>query len=482
MRNHLLLLLPCSLVAGSLILGAQPNGVEQKDFPSSEFKDRRAKVFDQIGTDALALIPGAPAAEGFQVFRQSNEFYYLCGIAAPHSYLLLDGRTRTATVYLPHRDLARERQTGSLVSAEDVEIVKERSGVDGVEGVEALARHLASVQIRLPAPALYVPFSPAEGASGSRDERLRQIADDASDPWDGRPSRTGHFLSLLRGRFPTLELRDLSPVLDPIRLIKSPREISLIRRASQIAGLALMEAMRSTEPGIFEYQLDAVARYVHLLNDAKHEGYPSITGGGKNAWFGHYNRNGSELKDGDLVLMDYAPDYHYYTSDVTRMWPVNGKYTRDQKELCRFILAYRDALLKRIRPGVTPDQVLESAREEMTPIWRSLDLSKDIYRKATEAALSFRGHLSHPVGMTVHDVGSYQKKPMVPGLVFAVDPMLWVPEEQLYVRMEDVVVVTESGVENFTDFLPARVEDIEKLMAEKGVLQLKMPIAPEVRP
>ena len=109
MRNHLLLLLPCSLVAGSLILGAQPNGVEQKDFPSSEFKDRRAKVFDQIGTDALALIPGAPAAEGFQVFRQSNEFYYLCGIAAPHSYLLLDGRTRTATVYLPHRDQGAQR-------------------------------------------------------------------------------------------------------------------------------------------------------------------------------------------------------------------------------------------------------------------------------------------------------------------------------------------------------------------------------------
>lgn len=481
MQNHTQLFLASALLAGAFVLGAQPIGIEQTDFPPSEFKDRRAKVFDQIGRNALALIPGAPAAEGLQVFRQSNEFYYLCGIAVPHSYLLIDGRTRTATVYLPHRDLAHEQQVGPLVSAEDSEIVKERSGVDAVHGVEMLARHLAPAQIRLPAPVLFVPFSPAEGVGGSRDGRLLQIANDASDPWDGRPSRAGHFLSLLRGRFPTFELRDLSPILDSIRLIKSPREISLIRRASQIAGLALMEAMRSTEPGLFEYQLEAAARYVFLLNEAKHEAYPSITAGGKNAWFGHYNRNSSKLNDGDMVLMDYAPDYRYYTSDVTRMWPVNGKYTKDQRELCRFILAYRDALLKRIRPGVTPDQVLDGAREEMTPVWRSLELSKEIYRKAAGQALAFRGHLSHPVGMTVHDVGIYRTMPMAPGLVFSIDPMLWVPEEQLYVRIEDVVVVTESGVENFTAFLPSRPEDIEKLMAEDGILQLKMLLAPEVR-
>ncbi len=455
------------------IVLAQPYGLDQKDFPASEFKDRRAKVFDRIGNNALALIQGGASAESPQVFRQSNEFYYLSGIEAPHSYLLLDGRSRKTTVYLPHRDLPRERSSGPLVSAEDAEVVMERTGVDEVHGVEALARHLGPPQIHHPTPVLYVPFSPSEGVSGSRDERLHQIAEMASDPWDGRPSRSGQMLALLRGRFPTYEIRDLSPLLDPIRLIKSPREISLIRRASEIAGLAIMEAMRGTKPGLFEYQLGAAARYVYLLNDAKYEGYPAIIGGGTNAWYGHYFRNSSRLKDGDLVLMDYAPDYHYYTSDVTRMWPVNGKYTPDQRSLCGFILAYRDALLKRIRPGVTPDQVLDGARGEMEPILKSLTFSKEIYRKGAEEALKFRGHLSHPVGMTVHDVGSYRRSEFSPGLVFSIDPMLWIPEEKLYVRMEDVVVITDSGVENFTEFLPSRLEDIESLMREEGVLQLR---------
>jgi len=469
--------MPIAVVATAVGAFGQPYGLEQTDFPASEFQERRAKVFEKIGRNALALIPGAASADSPQVFRQSNEFYYLTGVSAPHCYLLLDGRSRKTLLFIPHRDPGRERQIGSLVSAEDRALIIEKSGVDEVHGPEALGRLLWPAQVHLPAPALYVPFSPSEGVSGSRDERLRQIAEAASDPWDGRPSRTGQFLTLLRERFPTFELRDLSPILDPMRLIKSPREVSVIRRASRIAGLAMIEAIRSTRPGVFEYQLDAAARYVHLLNDAKHEGYPSIVGGGKNAWHGHYFRNGSVLKSGDMVLMDYAPDYHNYTSDITRMWPVNGVYTPDQRALCDFILAYRDALIKRVRPGVTPDQVLDDASTEMAGFLKSLKFTKDIYRKGAEEALKFRGHLSHPVGMTVHDVGNYRKGEFMKGVVFSIDPMLWIPEENMYVRMEDVVVVTDSGVENFTDFLPAKPDDIEKLMREDGLLQLRAPMA-----
>lgn len=462
----------------SVIASAQPNGIDQKDFPPAEFQERRAKVFDAIGRRALALIPCASATDTPHVFRQSNEFYYLSGIESPNCYMLLDGRTRNTTVYLQHRNPAWERQVGTVVAAEDGAIVKERAGVDDVFGVEMLARHLAPIQVHHPAPTLYVPFSPEEGASGSRDEMLRRVAEAASDPWDGRPSRTGHLLSLLRSRFPTFELRDLTPVLDPIRLIKSPREISVIRRASQIAGLALTEAIRSTRPGVYEYQLDAVARYIFLLNGSTYPAYPAIIGGGTNAWHGHYHHNASVLKSGDLVLMDYAPDYHYYTSDITRHWPVNGKFTPDQRALCEFILAYRGAFLKRIRPGVTPDQVLDGARVEMEAFLKTLTFTNQNYRKGAEAALNFRGHLQHPVGMTVHDPGNYRGKPFVEGIVFALDPMLWIPEENLYVRMEDVVAVTATGVENFTDFLVSKPDDIEKLMREPGLLQLRAPTKP----
>jgi Xaa-Pro aminopeptidase len=433
-------------------------------FPSEEFQARRAKVFDQIGNRAVAVVQGAALPEGFGVFRQANDFYYLTGLETPHSYVLLDGRTRRTTVFLPHKDEARDRNQGKTLSPDDVEEVKKLTGADAVRGVEALAVQLASMQIRLPAPVLYVPSGPLQGVMGSRDELLRASAEIASDPWDGRPSRSAQFISLLKSRFPSLEVRDLSPLLDELRLVKSEREISLIREASKIAALGIMAAMKKTKEGVFEYELDAAARHVFLQNGARFEGYPSITAGGTNAFMGHYMANASRLKDGDLVLMDYAPDYRYYTSDVTRMWPVNGKYSADQKALCEFILAYRDALLKRIKPGMTADQVMDGAREEMTPLVTKLALSKEIYRNGARGMLTFRGHLSHPVGMTVHDVGDYRKAPLAAGQVFSIDPMMWIPEERLYVRMEDVVVVTATGVENFTEFMPSKPDEIEKAM------------------
>ncbi|QOY85615.1 aminopeptidase P N-terminal domain-containing protein [Paludibaculum fermentans] len=437
------------------------------DFGPPDFLARRAQVFDQIGHRAVAVVQAAALPEGFGVFRQANDFYYLTGLEVPHAYLLLDGRTRRATAFLPHRNVARDNNQGKVLAPEDAEEVKQVSGVDAVLGVEALAPQLASMQIRLPAPVLYVPSSPLQGVMGSRDELLKAAAEVASDPWDGRPTRSAQFLSLLRTRFPSLEIRDLSPVLDELRLVKSTREIELIRQASKIAALGLIEAMRHTKEGVFEYELDAAARQVFLANGAKYEGYPSITAGGTNAYMGHYMSNGSRLKDGDLVLMDYAPDYRYYTSDVTRMWPVNGKYTKDQRALCEFILAYRNALLKRIRPGVTADEVMNGARAEMTPLVAALAVSKEIYREGARGMLAFRGHLSHPVGMTVHDVGDYRKAPLAVGQVFSIDPMMWIPEERLYVRMEDVVVVTAGGVENFTDFMPATPDDIEKVLRER---------------
>ena len=195
-----------------------------------------------------------------------------------------------------------------------------------------------------------------------------------------------------------------------------------------------------------EYQLEAVAHFIFRMNGARGPGYSAIVGGGTNAWMGHYSANADPVVDGDLVLMDVAPDYHYYTSDVARMWPVNGKYSPDQRDLYGFIVEYQKALLQHIRPGVTPEQVMAEAASDMRPVFEAVKFSKDIYRVAAEGAFEFKGHLSHPVGMAVHDVGNYRNRLLEPGMVFSIDPMIWVPEEKLYVRMEDVVVVTTDGV------------------------------------
>jgi len=467
-------ILTISLFLPALVF-AQDIPLYQSHFPPEEFKARWEKIFDKIGNNALAIVQGAPDVDSFEVFRQSNAFYYLCGLETSHSYIVLDGRSRRVTLYLPHRNEARERSEGKTLSAEDADLVKKLTGVDDVYGSELLIRGWIWTLVKPPPPVLYIPFSPAEGRAQSRDEAIDGIASIASDPWDGRPSRESHFIHLLRTRFPQFEIRDLSPILDELRNIKSPREIELIRRASHIAALGIMEAMRCTKPGVMEYQLDAAAQYVFQINGAQGVGYNSITAGGKNAWMGHYSRNSSRLKDGDLVLMDFAPDYSYYTSDVTRIWPVNGKFSPAQRELCGFILKIHDALLKRIRPGVTVSQVLDEAYPEMEEIFRKIRWSKPIYKEAAQKAIKWRGHLTHPVGMAVHDVGNYAARPLEPGVVFALDPMMWVPEEKLYIRIENLVVITENGAENLSNMVPSKLDDIEKLMKEEGILQKRTP-------
>src|ERR1043166_6237482 len=172
------------------------------DFPPEEFAARRAKIYAAIGETGIALVQGAPSPAGYTRFRQSNEFYYLCGIEVPHAYLLLDGATRRATLYLPHRNEGRERGEGKMLAAEDSDQIRQMAGVEGVYGTDVLNEHL--VRYAYFRRTLYTPLSPAEGFAMSRVLALRAVADRAADPFDGVPSREGMFVQTLRARFPVI--------------------------------------------------------------------------------------------------------------------------------------------------------------------------------------------------------------------------------------------------------------------------------------
>ncbi len=468
-RKFLMLILVSVGILFSAVPSSAQTALFQKDFEWTEFEERRNRIMDSIGANGIALVQGGLSVTGFEVFRQTNEFYYLTGLEIPHAYILMNGRNRRTTIYLPHRDEVRERSEGKTLSAEDAALIISATGIDDVLPLENLSLTLARLTTYYPVPVVYTPHSPGEGKACSRDELLAGVARITADPWTDVRSKEANFINLLRLRYPQLETRDLSPLLDEMRLIKSPAEIDLVRKASEIAGVGLIEVIKSTKPGMLEYQLAAISRFHYLMSGSRFEGYSAIVGGGTNAWFGHYFQNTDTLRSGDLVLMDFAPDYRYYTSDVSRMWPVNGKFTQGQRELYGVIVAFHKELLKRIRPGVSASQITDEAIEALRPIIAKMSFSKPIYRKAAEGALSFRGGLSHPVGMAVHDVGNYWKGVLKPGMVFAVDPMIWVPEEKLYVRVEDVGVVTETGFENFSSFVPFEIEEIEKLMKKDGV-------------
>ena len=464
----------CLLFVTQLTSFAQEKYYYQTDFSIVDFQERRSQIFEVIGNNSIALIQGAASIAGFKVFRQTNTFYYLCGLESEHAYLLLNGKTKTSTIYLPNRDKARESSQGKILSAEDADLVKKLTGVEHVRGYGSLANDLVGTGlINRGAPYLYTPLSPAEIGNDSRDEILHGQARAASDPWDSQSTREARFKKLIMERFPQFEVRDLSPILDAMRLIKSPKEIEIIRNATEIAGLAIMEAMRSTSPGVYEYQLDAAAKYIFYLHGAQGDGYPSIIGGGTNAYMGHYFHKRDVLKDGDLVLMDYAPDYHYYTSDVTRIWPVNGKFNKKQAALYNFIVAYRDALFRYIKPGITSNEVLNKAALDMKEYLIGKSFVKPAHLKAVQNGLTFRGHFQHPVGMAVHDVGRVHGVTLQEGMVFTIDPMIWIPEERHYIRIEDVAVVTKTGVENLSDFVPSKIEDVERTIKEIGLTEFR---------
>jgi Xaa-Pro aminopeptidase len=476
MKKLRLLITLALLLAPASVLAQEGFPLFTTDFPPEEFAARRAKVYDAIGENGVAIIQGAPSPAGYTRFRQSNEFYYLCGIEVPHAYLLLDGAARRTILYLPHRNEGREHGEGKMLSAEDGDLVRQLSGVDIVAGTDLLNEYM--VWMAFLKRAVYTPYSPAEGFAMSRDLAMRVVADRAADPFDGVPSREGMFVQTLRARFPMLEVKDLSPTLDALRLIKSPREIALLRKATRFSGLALMEAMRSTEPGIQEYELDAMAKYVYYRNGAQGESYYSLIASGRNAWYPHYNVGKRRMEDGDFLLMDFAPDVGYYQSDLTRMMPVNGKFNQWQRELYGFYLGCYQAILKAIRPGLTPQAIKQEAVKEMERLLAASKFSKPIYEKAAQqfvtsyaaSAKRPRTALGHWVGMATHDVGEYGE-PLRAGMVFTIEPALTVPEEKIYIRLEDMILITDTKAEVMSDFVPMDMDGIERLMKDVGMLQ-----------
>ena len=452
-------------------------------FPKEEFAARRLKVADGIGAEALALVQAAPTVHSSAMFRQSNEFFYLTGVGVPQAMLLIDGATKKSTLYLPKQDASRAAVEGALLSSDDPAAALAMTGIDEVKPIDALQPDL-SARGKEGRRDLFVPFQPAEGSAESRDGATRRNNDAAADPWDGRISREAHLRMLLTTRAGNYVTRNLSPILDEMRAIKSPAEIAVIDRATRIGGEAIMEAMRSTAPGVAEQELDALARFIYVRHGAQGEAYRAIVASGGNAFFAHHRASDKVMADGELVLMDYCPDLHYYRCDVTRQWPVNGTFSPVQRELYTFYLGVYEAILYSIKPHVTAQAILQDAVRKMDVMMATMTFSKPLYEKAakefvegyrrraqgTPGATGRGANLGHAVGMSTHDMGGGSGV-MRPGLVFTIEPQFRIPEERIFIRLEDMIVITETEARITSDFVPRSIAGVEKLIAEEGLLQ-----------
>jgi Xaa-Pro aminopeptidase len=287
------------------------------------------------------------------------------------------------------------------------------------------------------------------------------------------------FVEKLKTAAPKSEIRDLDPILDGLRFVKSPREIAVVREATRIAGLGIMEAMREAEVGMNEYELQAVAEYVFKKMGSQGAAYFALVATGPNTVYSHYHRGTRKLARGDLVQFDYAPDYRYYVSDVTRVFPADGTFTPIQREFYTIYLRMYLALMSTIRPGVPVADLLQEAGARMETIVAGFQFSNaNIKTAARSFAARYKtsrgGSYGHSIGMEVHDVGrgATQAVGLVPGQMFTIEPAFRVPEEDLAMRLEDALLVTEKGYENLSAFVPLEVADLERLMKETGISQL----------
>jgi Xaa-Pro aminopeptidase len=281
-------------------------------------------------------------------------------------------------------------------------------------------------------------------------------------PWDGRLTRELQFVKVLKDRFPQLEVRDCSPFIWELRTIKSPAEISLLRKAAKIGVKAHTAMIQATRPGMYEYEVSAVLNYVMEKEGAQESAYGVIISSGENHPYLHYARHDRKLQDGDILVVDAGPDLDYYDIDITTTFPANGKFTPRQKEVYEAALAVHEANMKVYRPGLTAEQCRKEVEEILTK--RGFDLSKDYFKR-------LRGGFGHFVGMATHDVGG-SPQVLKPGMVFANEPLIVYPSENLGVRVEDTILITETGCENLTAGIPRTVAEIEAVMKKEGIAQI----------
>jgi Xaa-Pro aminopeptidase len=432
---------------------------------AAEFKRRRRQLMRMMGPDSIAILPSAPVARRNRdvdfPYRPDSDFYYLTGFAEPESVaVLIPGRSHGEYVlFCRENDVEREQWDGSRAGQEGAcEIYGADDSFPIGDLDDILPRMLEQSQ-----RVFY-----AMGCNPELDTRLSQ--------WVNRircKSRAG-----VAG---PLEFIALDHYLHDMRLYKSRSEIKSMRTAARISARAHRRAMRSCRPGILESQIEAELLHEFMQQGARFPAYPAIVGGGANGCILHYTDNHDVLQDGDLLLIDAGCEFDYYASDITRTFPVNGRFNARQKDLYEVVLAAQEAAIKKVKPGNHWNDPHEAAVRVLTRGLVDLGLLKGAVPKLVrEGAYKslYMHRTGHWLGMDVHDVGDYkvdgQWRVLEPGMVLTVEPGIYVPPGAkgvarkwwgMGIRIEDDVAVTRDGYEVLSKDVPKTVAEIEAEMA-----------------
>jgi Xaa-Pro aminopeptidase len=445
---------PAAQDKGSPEKGPPANAPAQPPALGRDFhRGRRQELMKRVGTGVI-LVRGSSEPGDYMPFLQNHEFFYLTGVRDPGCELILCPETGEEILFAPPYNKGVESWVGPRLAPGRKGV--EQTGIEHIEAAPALQRVLAECVEKAKEKVIRVPFEAECQRAGSLDLATTADTQRAKDPFDGRGSRTDALRKALQTMFPDAKVADVAPQLHELRLVKTDEEIAAERYTCRVSALGVAEAMRSCHPGLFERQLAAAADFVFQREGAQGVSYGAIVGAGKNACMLHYMLNTKLIADGELVLMDFAADCGGYVSDVTRTFPANGKFTPEQQKVYQAVLDAQQAVIAAVKPGVK----LADA-EGLGHVL----LEERGYRPY------IRHGFCHSVGLAVHDVGPLFQGPLAAGMVFTVEPGVYMEKEGVGVRIEDVVLVTADGCEVLSRDCPREVSAIEKLMAEKGVLE-----------
>jgi len=453
-----------------------------------DLRARRAKAMERLGPATMAIFWSAPervySADVDYEYRQDSNFLYLTGIDQPDSLLILmpGNRSRKEILFIREADARREHWEGhSLTPAE----ATARSGIAAVMTVTQFEPFIAAMLSKRPMGGdadEYAPFFAALTESRARLSLLLEPQPTLSAP----PGPRRQFADTLRDRFFGFSVHDATSLLWELRQIKTPYEQEVLRKSVAISSDAHKAGMRETAPGKVEYEVEAAIEAVYLRNGAMSWGYPSIVGSGPNSTILHYSRSSRTMESGDLLLVDAAANYQGYTGDITRTYPVNGTFSRDQRDIYAIVLTAQEAGMAAAKAGNRVADIQAACDQVLRAGLVTLGLVTDT--SGQQFKIWATHGVSHWIGMDVHDVGTVST--LAPGMAFVIEPGIYIREAALEalprtpenlafiekvrplvqkyknigVRIEDSFLLTDKGLERLSAAVPRTIEEIERFM------------------
>ena len=429
--------------------------------PNQDYRARREALAKKMGEGVAVIFGATEASTGDAIwgFHQEAYFYYLTGWAEPGAALLIVPDTRNAPpannarsgapapaphgyaeiLFLPARNKVQERWTGEKLGADSPNAAA-ATGFEKVESLEQLPAELAKLL-----PDKVLTLEPGYGQSSPVHDIVNWL--EAANLASG-------------ARF-----QNISPLLDELRQVKDAGEIALLRKATDASVAAHFAAFRAVKPGGTEREISALMQYEFGRRGCERPAYAPIVGAGLNSTVLHYSADSGPIRDGDLVLMDVAGEYSMYASDITRTLPANGNFTARQREIYDIVLGAQQAAIAAFVSGKSKlrgdgaDSLYTIAKDYMNAH------GKDVH--GGQLGQYFIHGLGHYVGLSVHDPGDYNV-PLSPGMVFTIEPGIYIPEEKLGVRIEDTFYVDRDGkLINLSRSLPSKAEEVEAIMRSK---------------